>query len=184
MTPTSKLAFVSGAPGAGKTTLAIPLARALGYALITKDILKESLYDTLGPNSGNTVPGDDAFSKRIGGAAMEALWALAAKQSAAVLEANFRPYSAYERAKIEALIAAGAQIVEVYCRCPPEEAARRFAARAAAPGHHPAHYATAISLEQLREFDRPFALGPVIEADTTQAVDVAAIATQVRLLLA
>ena len=175
-----KLVLVSGA---GKTTLAIPLARALDYALITKDILKESLYDTLGPSAGNGSPGDVAFSRKIGGAAMEALWALAAKQNHAVLEANFRPYSDYERAKVSALIAAGARVVEVYCRCPAQEAARRFAARAAAPGHHPAHFAVGVSVESLKEFDKPFALSPVIEADTTQAVDVAAIAAQVRALL-
>ncbi len=172
-----KLVFVSGAPGAGKTTLAVPLSRALGYALITKDILKESLYDTLGP-----APGDVAFSRKIGGAAMEALWALAAKQNHAVLEANFRPYSDYERAKLSALIAAGARVVEVYCRCPAEEAARRFAARAAAPGHHPAHFAVGVTVESLKEFDTPFALSPVIEADTTRDVDIDAIAAQVRAL--
>jgi len=174
-----RLVLVSGAPGAGKTSLAIPLARTLGYALITKDILKESLYDTLGP-----APGDLAFSRKIGGAAMEALWALAAKQNHAVLEANFRPYSDYERAKVTALLAAGARIVEVYCRCPPQEAARRFAARAATPGHHPAHFAVGITLESLKEFDKPFALTPVIEADTTQAIDIEALAAQIRTVLA
>ena len=39
-----RLVYVSGAPGAGKTTLAGPPAEALGYALITKDTIKETLH--------------------------------------------------------------------------------------------------------------------------------------------
>lgn len=167
-----RIVLVSGAPGAGKTSLAIPLAHALGFALITKDIVKETLYDTIGPR-----PNDIAFSRQIGGAAMETLWALAAKQTSAVLEANFRPYSEYERNKINAL---DAQIVEVNCVCPPQEAARRFAERARRPTHHPAHFATEITPEQLAEFDRPIGSGTLISVDTTQPVDIAALAEQVR----
>jgi adenylate kinase family enzyme len=37
-----KLVYVSGAPGSGKTSLAIPLAAALGYALLAKDRIKET----------------------------------------------------------------------------------------------------------------------------------------------
>ena len=45
MTQVRRLAYVSGAPGAGKTSLAGPLAAELGYALITKDTIKETLHD-------------------------------------------------------------------------------------------------------------------------------------------
>jgi chloramphenicol 3-O-phosphotransferase len=38
-----RLVYVSGAPGAGKTSLAGPLAAALGYALLTKDAITETL---------------------------------------------------------------------------------------------------------------------------------------------
>lgn len=41
------LVLVTGAPGAGKTTLAGPLAAALGLPLIGKDVVKETLYDAL-----------------------------------------------------------------------------------------------------------------------------------------
>lgn len=43
---------------------------------------------------------------------MELLWALAADAPAVVIEANFRPHSGYEKAKLSAL---AARPVEVYC---------------------------------------------------------------------
>jgi dephospho-CoA kinase len=43
-----QVVVVSGAPGAGKSTLAVPLARALGFPLVSKDVIKESLFDSLG----------------------------------------------------------------------------------------------------------------------------------------
>jgi hypothetical protein len=67
------MVFVSGAPGARKTSLAVPLAAELGFALVCKDKLKETLHDALG------APGPDlAWSRKLGAAAMELLWALAA----------------------------------------------------------------------------------------------------------
>jgi len=66
------LVLVSGPPGAGKTTIAGPLAAGLGFALLAKDRIKETLHDALGQQA------DLAWSQRLGGASMELLWALAA----------------------------------------------------------------------------------------------------------
>ena len=66
-----RLVYVSGAPGAGKSRLAAPLAAELGFALITKDRIKETLHDALGAPEP-----DLAWSRRLGAAAMELLWAL------------------------------------------------------------------------------------------------------------
>ena len=43
-----QVVFVSGAPGAGKTSLAVPLAAELGFALVCKDKIKETLHDAPG----------------------------------------------------------------------------------------------------------------------------------------
>ena len=59
-----------------------------------KDRIKETLHDALGAPVS-----DLAWSNRLGGAAMELLWALAADAPAVVLEANFRPHSAYEQSR-------------------------------------------------------------------------------------
>ncbi len=60
---------MTGPPGAGKTTLAEALAAELGFALFAKDHIKEMLHDTLGEEA------DLAWSRRLGGASMELLWA-------------------------------------------------------------------------------------------------------------
>ncbi len=168
--------LVSGAPGVGKTTIAQPLAAMLGFALLSKDTIKEALFDAL-----DGQPDDLAFSRKIGGAAMEVLWTLAAQCPHVVLEANFRPKSAYERAKIAAL---SDHLVEVYCWCPPEEVARRFAERAITARHHPAHVLKELTPDMLAEYDRPVGIGAVIEVDTSSPVDMEALVRHVRMALA
>ena len=39
--------LVSGLPGSGKSTVAAPLAQALGLPLLARDDIKESLWDAL-----------------------------------------------------------------------------------------------------------------------------------------
>ncbi len=167
---------ISGPPGSGKTTIARPLADRLGFALLTKDDIKETLYTAM-----HGTPGDVEFSRRIGSAAMEVLWSLAPHCPAVVLEANFRTQSHYERDKVAALLALpNTQMVEIYCRLPREEASRRFAERAREERHHPAHTLAAMSPERMMEYEEPFALSPVIEVDTQSPVDLDALAARLR----
>ncbi|HXL96263.1 MAG TPA: AAA family ATPase [Streptosporangiaceae bacterium] len=116
-----QLVVVSGAPGAGKSSLAVPLAAALGFALVCKDRIKETLHDGL---AGPAEP-DLAWSQRLGAASMELLWAMAADAPAVVVEANFRPHDQYQRSRLAAL-AAGRAAVEAHCACPSEVAVRRY----------------------------------------------------------
>ena len=165
-----QVVLVSGTPGSGKTSLAVPLAAELGFALLGKDRIKETLHDVLG------APAPDlAWSRRLGAAAMELLWALAADAPAVVLEANFRPHDAYQRGRISAL---SARPVEVNCVCPPDLAARRYAERAATS--HPVHVVTRLSPGQMAEYDQPVGIGDLITVDTTAPVDLVALADLVR----
>ena len=167
-----RLVYVSGAPGAGKSSHAAPLAAELGYALLTKDTIKETLHDALGAPEP-----DLAWSRRLGGAAMELLWRLAADAPAVVIEANFRPYSALEREKLSGL---GGGAVEVHCLCPAEVAVARYNARAT----HPVHVLKTLPLEAMAEYDRPVGIGHLVVVDTTRPVDVVAVAGRVRACLA
>ncbi len=162
---------MSGAPGSGKSTLAEPLAAELGYALLGKDIIKETLHSVLGPPDL-----DRARSRELGAASMELLWALAARSPQVLIEANFRPYSEYERNRLSAL---GGVLVEVHCACPPELAVARYNARP----RHLVHVQTNITPDYLAEFDRPVGIGALVTVDTTAPVDVPAVAVQVRSLL-
>jgi predicted kinase len=163
-----RLVYVSGAPGSGKTSLAVPLAAELGYALLAKDRIKETLHDALGAPEP-----DLAWSRRLGAAAMELLWRLPADAPAVVIEANFRPYAERERAMLSGL---AARPVEVHCACPPEVALRRYNGRAT----HPVHVLTTLPLDAMAEYDRPVGIGALITVDTTGAVDVSAVAASVR----
>lgn len=158
---------VHGIPGTGKSTIAGPLAAELGLPLLAKDAIKESLWDSLGP-------GDRAWSSKLGAAAMEVLWRLAADAGSALLESNFH------RAFAHRFDGLGGPIVEVHCTCDPELARSRYASRR----RHPCHFDLTYGLEM---FDRwiadagPLGLtGPLVTVDTTDAVDIGALAAAVR----
>lgn len=104
---------------------------------------------------------------------MELLWALAADAPAVVIEANFRPRSDYERAKLSGL---AARPVEVHCACPPGLALERCNARIT----HPVHVVTTLQLEAMAEYDRPVGIGALVTVDTAIPVDASAVATVVR----
>jgi predicted kinase len=169
-----QIVLVSGAPGAGKSTLALPLAAELGFPLLSKDDFKETLWDAL-----HLPAGDLAWSRKAGGAAMALMWALAARCPRAVLEAPFRTGSVLERERLAGL---DAYFVEVHCCCSPAVAMRRYNERAA--HRHPTHVLHTLTPEHLAEFDGPMHVGPVITVNTGAAVDIASLAQQVRQFLA
>jgi predicted kinase len=154
---------VSGPPGSGKSTLAPALADALGLPLLSKDTIKEAIM-------GSLRAADVEGSRRVGRAAMDVLFALAAASpTGGVLEANFHRSSA--RQSIGKL---PGRSVEVFCRCPREVARARYRARAG--GRATGHFDADRTDDDLwhPEVDEPIAGGwSVVEVDTSGPVDVA-----------
>jgi predicted kinase len=184
--------LVSGVPGTGKSTIAGPLAAELGFALLAKDRIKEVLADALDVGAGvpvGRVPGlwilgpvDPELSRRLGAAAMELMWALAADTPAVVLDANFWVDDERLRRRIRALSACP---VEVHCTCPVPLAAQRYQARSGS--RHRIHAQRGaggiLRPEHIARSARPAGAGPVIAVDTAGPVDVPALAAAVRILL-
>ena len=168
----SRIVYISGRPGAGKSSLAFPLAAELGYSLVTKDLVKEALHDALYvPGEGKI---DLAWSRRLGAASFAVLWTLAARAGDMVIEANFHPDNDYALGQLRGL---GGRTVEVHCACPAEVAHARYNARS----RHEVHRRM-LPLAAMDKYDRPVGIGPLITVDTTGPVDVAAVAAEVRRL--
>ena len=114
------VARVRACRGAGRRTIAAPLAAALDLPLLARDSIKESLWDALGA-------GDLAWSRRLGAASAETFWRLAdeiASRACSTTSSTGRSRTGSRRSP--------ARCVEVHCACPPELALERYQSRAAA----------------------------------------------------
>ncbi len=65
----TSLVLITGPPASGKTTLAVPLASLLDLPLVSKDVIKEALFDSPGH-------GDREWSSRLGAASFAVMFAL------------------------------------------------------------------------------------------------------------
>lgn len=166
--PAGGFVVVGGPPASGKTTLVAALAPRIGLAVLAKDTIKEALMDA-------SPPADIDASRRLGGASMEVLFALAAASPGAILEANW--WASVAGPRIAAL---PGSIVEVFCQCDPQLAYQRYRDRAS--GRHPGHFDSIRDPSALytEEACRPIAAGwPVIEVETSGPVDIDALVGQI-----
>ncbi|MEV0714821.1 AAA family ATPase [Asanoa sp. NPDC050611] len=153
--------LVGGWPASGKTTLAKALAAELGLAYLSKDEVKEALMDSLG------APRTVERSRELGRAAVHAVLRTAQGCPGAVIDSTWFPYA------LPLVRALPGVVVEVRCLVDIDVARRRYRARNRDAGH----------LDALRpdrelwgEPVRPLGVGPLVEVDTAEAVDVQALA--------
>lgn len=172
--PVRRFVVVDGPPASGKTTIAPALASALGLPLVAKDTIKDALLDVLGAP-------DVEASRQIGRAAVRAMFAVAgASPIGAVIESNL-----YRSVAVDDLRRLDGPLVEVFCRCARDVAWQRYLARAGT--RHAGHFDSVRMRDEVwnDEVAEPVAGGwPVLELDTTYAVDVVALANEVDRMLA
>jgi predicted kinase len=171
---------VSGPPASGKTFLCDAIAARVAIPVVSKDAIKEALFDSLGT-------ADLAWSRRLGVASFEVMYRVLEAQLRAraplLLEGNFAPEEA--RAELRRLRARYAfSVLELHCTAPEETLAARYAGRAGSrhPGHLDALRAADIGAVVDARRNGPVALGDVVVVDTARfdAVDVEGLAARVR----
>src|SRR5436190_14692998 len=116
------LVVVTGAPATGKSTIARDLAAELRIPFLSKDELKERLYEVFG--SGDTI------EKRIERAALAILHSVAASELDAgvsvVVESDFD--AAYDARPLRELVEArDVRAVQIHCGGDTETIVRNFA---------------------------------------------------------
>ena len=128
------LVIVSGAPGAGKTTLGRTIASRLALPFLSKDELKEAIGEKVG------TPADVPASQRLGLAAYSVLFGMATRileaGGGAVVESNFRRGQSEPELRF---IVALADARLVHCSAAPPTVMRRYAERYQRGDRHPVH---------------------------------------------
>ena len=129
------LVLVNGPPCAGKSHLTDVLAESTSLPIMTKDMIKETVYDAAGW-------ADRDWSRRLGTAASALLWmfarSLLSQGQDCLIEANFRAsLAANELARLTSdLKFTSAQI---FVTAAPSVLAERFRTRASLQTRHPGH---------------------------------------------
>lgn len=165
---TTNILVINGLPGVGKTTAAKALAQRLKWPLMTKDMFKESLFDSLGWS-------DRDWSRRLSRASMDLLFLWLESeiqaQRACVIESNFE--CERDTPRLMAIVQhVPVCIVQVHVVCDGATLWQRHQHRGQDGSRHPGHQEGAVAIE-LRErlllgreapLDVP---GTYIQVDTT-----------------
>jgi predicted kinase len=174
--------IVTGPPASGKTTIGRALAHRLALPFLSKDLFKETLYDTLGWS-------DEEWSRRLGMASMVLLFrsaeALLEAGESIVLEAPFYPQ--WDTARFREMAQRfDCRFVQVVCTASGPTLVERYTRRIGAGERHPGHAASDVHgtvLQRLlaETWDALELDGPVLHVDTEgdEAVDVQPLAEQI-----
>lgn len=158
--------LVTGLPASGKTTLGRQLGKALKLPFLSRDIVKEAIFDSI-------ERGDVVSPKTLGTSSANVVWTLLKDCPAgAIVETWINP-SRGDSAPVGIILKqAGVQTVyEILCQCPGDLAADRYVNRQ----RNPVHRADRKVIQDIRDtaaFMKPLGLGPTLTVDTTVPVNI------------
>lgn len=140
------LIIVSGPPSSGKTTLANTIAKKFNLPLVTKDSLKEILFDTIGWK-------DREWSQKIGSASFSIIHyfldALMVTGQSLIIEGNFK--TEFESQHLSPrLDKYNYQTLQIMCQCDGQILFERFKQRSESGNRHPGHCDTG-NYDELKE---------------------------------
>lgn len=178
----NKIIIITGLSASGKTTIGKELAKRMSIPFISKDAVKELMFDGLGWK-------DREWSKKLGLASYDLLYyfaeALLRAKVSFMIESNFK--SEFDTPKFMALKEKyDFDVVQILCKADGEVLFDRFKKRSESGQRHPGHVDTT-SFDEFKNTlltgrCEPLALqGKIIEIDTTDfdKVDVDALFQQV-----
>ncbi|MFC4139261.1 MULTISPECIES: AAA family ATPase [unclassified Microbacterium] len=165
-----RLVVLNGMAGAGKTSLAGPLAAVLGFPLVSKDAIKEALGDAVDA----PLP-----TRAIGALAADALWRIVGMLEGTVLVESVWLAGRDEEWFRRGWESVGSPVgIEVWCEAPRDVMRERYLTRP----RHAVHddQARIDEWEAAVDAARPMTGFPVVEVDTSAPVDVADLARRIR----
>jgi predicted kinase len=162
------LIITTGKPAAGKSMLARWLSKELGIPFVSKDNVREVLFDRLGWKDRN-------WAQTLGRASVDVMFYFAELQLQAgcslILDNSFDPSLSAPR--FQALKTKyDVEIIQIVCNSDPETLFNRFRERAKAGHRHPGHGDEAV-LDELRAYlenEQSVVMdigGSIIQIDTT-----------------
>ena len=162
-----KLIVITGHPGSGKTSLAKALSHKYSIPFISKDTLKECMFDTLGSS-------DKEWSLKVSAAAHRIMDKMIENhlniESSIIVESNFKS-QIDSRRFTEISGRYNATCLQLLCTASPEVLYERWAERITSAKRHEGHVES-VSLDEIRENFKeefpPLSLpGELIKLDTT-----------------
>jgi predicted kinase len=158
----ARLVIVTGAPATGKSTIAAALGTELGLPVISKDLVKNALLESIGAASLTE-------SRELGRAAFSVLFATAADLIATrvslILEAPFQ--AGLSEASLRPL-ANRAMAVVIVCSAQNEVILRRYQQRAISRTRHAGHFdLVRPEMYEIADFRAPELEVPELVVDTS-----------------
>ena len=163
---------VTGLPGSGKSTIGKRIAKAFKFDFLDKDVYLEKLFRERGS-------GDSDWRQSLSRESDAQFQRDAIKLKSVVLVSHWRPAGSdsLSGTPSEWLAKHFSRVVEFYCSCSVEEAAKRFAKRSRHPGHLDSQRPSKDILEWMTNYQQflPLSLGVLETVETDSDIQISRI---------